>query len=414
MTLDDSSFNPHSGLLRVARTMFATRDLDQLLDVIKEEAERMLSAERCSVFLIDEARQQLWSRVASGLDKTVLRFPATSGLAGHTWKTGETLNIANAYQDARFNPELDRLTGFQTRSVLCMPLTAHDGETIGVFQVLNKLPSGAFTPQDEMLANALGGNAAIAIENAQLYQAQRDAFNSFVLTLSSTIDARDPITAGHSARVADYSCLLGEAMRLPGHELEALRIASLLHDIGKIGIREDVLTKEGRLTVGEYRHIQTHVAKTYEILKNIRFERRLAQIPEIAASHHEKLDGTGYFRGVTGQHIPLPGRVLALGDVFDAITSRRHYRQPMRFEKVVAILRNDAGTHFDPACVEAWLGLPVFAIARVMAQTETLCDPLDRQMTVGELEAILLKTSHTRAEQQQIEVFQRVYGGPLA
>ncbi len=362
-------------LLRVGQAISGEPNVDKLLDVVTEETKQALSCDRCTVFLYDEGANELWSRVATGVSEGTgdtnggehqeIRFPAHLGLAGYVCKTGEVLNIKNPYDDPRFNRDVDKKTGYVTENLLCMPMKNRDGHTIGVFQVLNKA-GGPFIRADEDLLMAIASQASVSLENAQRAKDQKAAFVSFIKTLSSAIDKRDPITAGHSERVAHYSGIIGEELKLPKDEAEALDVAALLHDIGKIGVREAVLTKEGRLTLEEYRHIQEHAEFTYDILKNIHFERHLRNVPEIAASHHERMDGTGYFRGLEGENIPFLGRVLALSDVFDAITSRRHYRDRMPFDRVLKILRRDEGSHFDPTVVDAFFNIPLHKLARLL------------------------------------------------
>lgn len=364
-------------LLKVGQAMAAEQDLDKLLQLIKEETERALNADRCTVFLYDSQTNELWSRIASGLDQTQeIRFSAHQGLAGYVAKTGEILNVENAYDDPRFNPEVDRQTGYKTNSMLCIPMRNRKGDIIGVFQVLNK-KNAIFKHTDEELLMAIASSAGIALENAQLYRELKITFESLVKTLSSTIDARDPITAGHSERVMEYALLIGEKMHLSEEELEVLKYAALLHDIGKIGVKEEILVKEGRLTENEYRHIQQHVFYTHEILKNIYFDKHLASIPEVASSHHEKMDGSGYHRGVRGEQIIMGGRILAVADVFDAITSRRQYRNRMPFDRVMKILREDSNRHFDTDIVDTFLEVNLQDLARVLCMDRRLPVPED-------------------------------------
>lgn len=415
-------------LMRVAQATAGVSDLDDLLDLIRSETEVALEAERCSVFLLDREAGELWSRVASGFDDhTRLRFPADTGIAGAVAQTGEVMNIPDVYEDKRFNPAIDQKTGFRTRSMLCVPMRNRKLEMIGVFQIINKR-QGTFTASDEELLSAIAANAAIAIENARLITDQKIAFDSFIRTLSSTIDARDPITAGHSERVSAYTLLIGDQMGLSDDEQEALKYASLLHDIGKIGIREEVLVKDGRLTRREYEHIQQHVRYTEQILNNIHFECHLQSVPAIAGSHHERMDGTGYHKGLKGQEIPLGGRILAIGDVFDAITSRRQYRNRMPFGRVLGLLRRNAGDHFDPECVDAFFKIPLVYISEVLlAELSRTADAAGfsaehahEQLamlhklatfgtTLGELEGAMRKDKPKKAERELITVFDAFY-----
>lgn len=356
--------DPLVALLKIGQTVAAETNIDTLLEVIAEETKSAIQADRCSVFLLDKVKHELWSKVALGMDKQEIRFPADKGLAGHVVRTGETINIKNAYVDERFNKEIDLKTGYKTTTILCMPIKNLNQEIIGAFQVLNKI-NGEFSEQDEDLLVAIGSSAGIALENAQLFKKQEELyteqkmlFDSFIDTLATSIDARDKITAGHSTRVKLYSGLISRQMELDEDYIEAIEKAAILHDIGKIGIKDSVLQKEGKLTDEEYQHIQEHVSITFNILKKIHMTEEFKMVNEIASSHHEKFDGSGYYRKLKGEDIPLGGRILAVSDVFDAITSKRHYRDKMPIINVINILLKDCNAHFDPNIVDAFLSIP--------------------------------------------------------
>lgn len=407
-------------LLKVGQAISGEANVDKLLSLIMDETQRALNCDRCTVFLYDRDKNELWSRVATGGSKVQnIRFPAHLGLAGYVCKTGEVLNIKDPYDDPRFNQEIDRKTGYKTENLLCMPMKNRDNEIVGIFQVLNK-QNGPFVKADEDLLMAIASQAGVSLENAQMARDQKAAFHSFIKTLSSTIDARDPITAGHSERVAYYSELIGDEMKLDKEEIETLNYSALLHDIGKIGVRESILTKEGRLTLEEYRHIQKHAEYTYDILKNIHFEKHLKNVPEIAASHHEKMDGTGYFRGLSGHEIPLLGRILALSDVFDAITSRRHYRDRMPFDRVLKILKRDSGTHFDPDIVDAFFDIPLHRLGNILLiEQRLISEELDHSflekipntlnVTINEYYDILTKAKLSKGEKLIHADFNAIY-----
>lgn len=363
--------DPIVSLVKIGRSITALTDINVLLKVIAEETKNAMQADRCTVFIYDKEKDEIWSKVALGMDSQEIRFPASKGLAGYVVKTGETLNIADAYNDLRFNKDVDLKTGYKTKTILCMPIKNNNQEIIGAFQVLNKA-NGTFTKNDEDLLIAIGGSASIALENAQLfeqqkqlYREQKELFESFINTLASSIDARDKITAGHSQRVKLYAMLLADALKLDDKTKELIEKAAILHDIGKIGIRDSVLQKEGKLTPEEYSHIQEHVRITHNILDNISMSKDFRIITEIACSHHEKYDGSGYYRHLKGEDIPYGGRILAVADVFDAITSRRHYRDKMPIINVINILIKDSGTHFDKNLVDVFLQISVDKIIKV-------------------------------------------------
>lgn len=363
--------DPLVSLVKIGRSITAVTNIDVLLKVIAEETKIAIQADRCTVFLLDKEKNELWSKVALGMDSQEIRFPADKGLAGYVVKTGEPLNIPDAYNDDRFNPDIDKKTGYKTKTILCMPIKNNNQEIIGAFQVLNKL-DGVFTKGDEDLLVAIGGSASIALENAQLFEQQKELykeqkalFESFIDTLATSIDARDKITAGHSSRVKLYSMLLVDQLGCDEKFKALVEKAAILHDIGKIGIRDAVLQKEGKLTDEEYKHIQEHVKITHDILDKIYMSEDFKVITEMACSHHEKYDGSGYYRHLKGEEINYGGRILAVADVFDAITSKRHYRDKMPIKNVIDILLSGKDSHFDGRLVDEFLKISVDKIVKV-------------------------------------------------
>ena len=209
----------YRAVYEVMQALGGTLDLDELLDLIITRITEVMDADRSSLFLIDWETEELWSKVAQGVRFMEIRFPMDLGLAGAVATSGDCLNIPDAYDDPRFNQEFDRKTGYRTRSVLCVPMTNKEGERIGVIQVLNKRGNEPFNAEDQELLCALAGQAAVAVENSQLYEDQKKSFISFVETLSTAMDARDPITAGHSSRVTQYSLAIGEELEYTEKQL---------------------------------------------------------------------------------------------------------------------------------------------------------------------------------------------------
>lgn len=242
-------------ILDVAKAMTAERDVDRLLDLILREAAAVVEADRCTLFLVDKEKAQLWSKIAHGTGE--IRIPLGAGIAGAVATRGAAVRIDDAYQDPRFNREVDQTTGYHTRTILCVPMLSTTGEVVGVIQALNRA-QGVFTPEDEELLMALGGPAASAIENAQLHADIERLFEGFVNAAVTAIESRDPVTAGHSGRVATLTVGLARAVEVappPAHrglsfgpdDLRQLKYAALLHDFGKVGVREHVLQKADKL-----------------------------------------------------------------------------------------------------------------------------------------------------------------------
>ena len=414
--------DPLVSLVKIGRSITAQTDIDVLLKVIAEETKIALQADRCTVFLLDKEKDELWSKVALGMDSQEIRFPAGKGLAGYTVKSGESINITDAYNDSRFNPDVDKATGYRTKTILCMPIKNNNQEIIGAFQVLNKL-NGVFTKNDEDLLVAIGGSASIALENAQLFEQQKELyreqkllFDSFINTLASSIDARDKITAGHSSRVKLYSMLIVDELGLDTKKKEIIEKAATLHDIGKIGIRDSVLQKEGKLTDEEYKHIQEHVRITHNILENIGLNEDFKEINEIACSHHEKYDGSGYYRHLKGEEIPYGGRILAVSDVFDAITSKRHYRDKMPIVNVIDILLKGENTHFDKNLVEVFLSIPLNKIVKVFLtenhyKFKVKDDKILSKYNLKDIYNFLNKEKLSEKEEEIVSLFNYYYSG---
>jgi putative methionine-R-sulfoxide reductase with GAF domain len=164
--------DPLLALVKIGQAVAAEKDINLLIKTIAEETKTALNADRCTVYLYDKDTNELYSKVATGLYIKELRVPANKGLAGHVLKTGETINIKDAYSDKRFNSDIDKETGYRTKNMLCMPIKNFNQEIIGVFQVLNKFDE-YFTPEDEDLLVAIASNAGISLENAQLFERQR-------------------------------------------------------------------------------------------------------------------------------------------------------------------------------------------------------------------------------------------------
>ncbi|MBQ8848419.1 MAG: HD domain-containing protein [Candidatus Gastranaerophilales bacterium] len=406
-------------LLQVGRTIAVETNIDSLLTIIAQQIQQALSADRCTVFLLDDEHNELWSKVALGLEMQEIRFAANKGLAGHVAMTGETINIKNAYESEYFNKDIDLQTGYTTRNILCMPIRNLSHQIVGVFQVLNKL-DGDFTQKDEDLLIAIGSSAGIALENANLFnkqkkliEEQRMLFSSFIDTLSASIDARDKITSGHSKRVTQYAELICDKCHLSDNEKEIIKNASLLHDIGKIGIKDSVLQKEGKLTPEEYEHIKEHVRFTYNILGKVFISKNFKDVAKIAASHHERYDGTGYHKGLKGDEIPLGGRILAICDVFDAITSKRHYRDKMEIKDALQIMIDGKNKHFDESIVNAFMKISCGDILKVISGLDIFDSEEDenllRQFNLDELYAILNNESIANSKTNFIEIFNKYY-----
>ncbi|HHS50320.1 MAG TPA: HD domain-containing protein [candidate division Zixibacteria bacterium] len=338
-------------LVRLSGALIQKPDLESFSDGIVEECAAIVSAEKCFLFLVDRDDESLNTLLFPPGKKLKLR--RGEGLEGWVMKTGDYIISDNPIEDSRYSPKLAQAISCDIRNSLIIPFINKRLETFGVLEAINKT-DGGFTNEDFLLLRTAVAEISINLENAQLYNDLKQTFNSLVEVMASTIDARHPISHGHSRRVATYAVGIAREMELDENEIEQIRIASLLHDYGKIGVHDSILRKEGSLTPEEYETIKDHARITHDIVSKMHFSRELADVPTIASCHHERWDGDGYPFGMAGEAIPLGSRIIAVADVFDAITTVREYKYAKSFEDGFREVVAESGTQFDPQIIEAF------------------------------------------------------------
>ncbi len=345
-----------AALLDVGRVVSSTLDLKELLTKIMSKATEVMRCETSTVYLVDEQTHELYFHIVQG-DPNVgaklqeIRLPLGTGLAGWCAQNNKPVIVPDTEKDPRFFKGADKKSGFVTRSMICVPMKLKD-KVVGVLQVLNRKGDIPFNDHDlEMLEN-VANQAVSAIENARLYENIQKVYLSTIEVLATAIDAKDPYTQGHSRRVTQYSVAIAEELAMSAKEVEDVRYAGLLHDVGKIGIKDSIIRKPGRLTDEEYAIIKKHPAIGAKILRPVDF---LAdKIPGVL-HHHEYYDGRGYPDHLEGEVIPLAGRIICVADAFDAMTTNRPYRKGLTVKTAVGELQKFSGKQFDPICVEAFL-----------------------------------------------------------
>ena len=489
----DASRRELGELNRIGVSLSAERDTDALLTLILTKAREITHSDAGSIYVVEDAadgaprlRFKLAQNDSVRVPFTEFTLPIDdASVAGHVALTGAVLQLDDAYllpagSRFRVNREFDERVGYRTKSMLVVPMATPQGKVIGALQLINckRYPAAVFpTPADVLahvipypprfrdLAASLASQAAVALDNSRLYQSIQTLFEGFVQASVTAIESRDPTTSGHSFRVADFTVALATAVdradhgvfrevRFSGDEMREIRYASLLHDFGKVGVREEVLVKakklppgqlelirqrgeiirrglelrserrktdwllqhgregfgersaqwdaeltavladldqhikavaaaneptvmpdevsasirdlaghaypdhlgdslalitrdearilaipRGSLTPEEYQQIQSHVVHTYQFLKQIPWTKELSRVPEIARSHHEKLNGGGYPDGWRAPDIPVQTRMMTISDIFDALTSRdRPYKPALPVERALDIL----------------------------------------------------------------------------
>ena len=495
-------------VLEVGRALASEKDLDTLLALILEHARALTHADGASIYTRERdgiLYFRLWQNFSVPNTAGSERHPVgDQSIAGFVARGGQPLMLEDSYAvpataPYHFNPSFDQANGYRTRSLLTVPLFSKANDVVGVLQLVNRKDSDtqmlrneddvgrhvrAFDTQDREIALALAGQAGVALENSMLHADIERLFEGFIRASVSAIEARDPSTAGHSFRVAEFTDRLARAVdrsdttefrerRFSREELREIRYAALLHDFGKVGVREDVLVKakklhphqldqlklrfkyarlsiawqahrglfdlfesrqlapdafrvrrreleleiaaehqrldgylhtilraneptvlhanapaalqeimgysfpgdagatpllydfefnglslpKGSLSQQERVEIESHVTHTFSFLSLIPWTRDLANLPGFAYAHHEKLDGSGYPRGLQQQDIPIQARMMTISDIYDALTAPdRPYKLAVPVERALAILESEAKAHkLDPALLSVFI-----------------------------------------------------------
>ncbi len=344
-------------LEQISRYLQQTLDLEVLIPRIFSEVNKAIDAEAQSIWLVDEAAQNIVCRFATGPGTQLIKqvtVPIGQGIVGTCVEKQESLIIADAQKDSRLFRGADAKTGLVTHSIMSVPMV-REGKSIGAIQAMNKKNGALFNYADLELFRSIADSAALAIENARLYADLDTSYNNTLDALTAALDLRDRETEGHSRRVVEYTARLASAMGLSRQQVAVIRRGALIHDIGKIGVPDAVLLKPGPLNPEERTVIEKHPQAGYEMLVGITY---LQEEIKVVLAHQEKWDGSGYPFGLKGEAIPLGARLFAIADTFDALLSDRPYRKGRPYEVARDIIAAEAGRQFDPQAVAAFLAVP--------------------------------------------------------
>ncbi|MCG3198898.1 MAG: Regulator of RpoS [bacterium] len=340
-------------LQRITEALNSTLELNEVLQVVLESALSEFQADSGAVLL--DCRDQRRVRLAAYLgneserpDLTVLYPPKDH----EEWRLGSREPVlASAGIEAPFPcPLFSRPT---RRSAMSVPLRAK-GEFIGVLHVARNKSPQPFTEANLRTLEMIASQATFAIENASLYDSLHRDYLAIIRALANAVEAKDPYTRGHGDRVVKYTQAIGSQIGFGEETLDKLKVAAILHDIGKIGIRDDVLLKPGKLTDDEYAEMKLHPIIGDRILGPIR---SLEEVRVWVYQHHERVDGKGYPEGIGGSDLAIPSRALIVAEVFDALVTERSYKPAWPIPKVIGFLRENADTHFDRDMVDILVGI---------------------------------------------------------
>ncbi len=328
------------------------KKLDSILILMADLGRELIVADRCTVWLIDESSNKLWTKVAHGMD--AIEIPIGAGVVGSAISTKEPLIINDAYSDDRFNKDVDKKTGYKTNNIIAIPFKNSEGKIIGAYQAINKMTDAAIFSEDDLnrldLEATYAGNS---LESAMLYQEIENTQKEIIYTMAEVGESRSKETGNHVKRVAEYSRVIAKGYGLPPSEVELLKMASPMHDIGKVAIPDAILLKPGKLTDEEFAYMQRHTSLGYDMLKHS--SRKILKAASVVAyEHHEKWNGRGYPRGIKGEEIHIFGRITALADVFDALSSDRCYKKAWELDRVLNLFKEERGEHFEPKIVDVF------------------------------------------------------------
>lgn len=341
-------------LFRVTEKISRTGEVSQLIKTMVSAVLAQTSSARAAVFYPDEETKQLYVHYTVGFEDQPIdagRLERVHKIISELVQNNSTTFTEQLNERNKENSLLS--DSFLSEEVLAIPLQ-NKGKTLGVLGVFKNSESDHFSEADRDIATFLTSQASIAIDNAELLLDLEILFLESMKSLAKILDERDNYTHGHSRRVSRISVGLGKEIGFDDKELDNLSYAGILHDIGKIGIPDNILLKPGPLTNDEYEVIKTHPEKGYHILKPIK---KLSEVCEVVYAHHEWYNGNGYPRSLIKDDIPFAASIISVADAYDSITSDRVYRRRRSHRDAVEILKACSGTQFHPDVVDVFLSL---------------------------------------------------------
>jgi HD-GYP domain-containing protein (c-di-GMP phosphodiesterase class II) len=365
--VDQININYNNALMtnEIGQAIRSRTSIEDILSNIVQISKKRLDYDRCMILLADSAHQKLIYRAGYGFAEDQSKFLKKAAFNLHrtesrgifviTFKEQKPflINDINEIETDLSIKSLTLANKLGSQSFICCPIIC-DKKSLGVLAVDNLRSKRPLVQSDISLLMGIASVLGVSIRNAQLHEARERQFRSILQVLAASIDARDPLTSGHSEKVTKYAIGIAHELGLPRDDCQMIQVAALLHDYGKIAIPDAILKKPGKLTEHEYEIVKSHSFKSRRILEQINFDGVFSQVPEIVGAHHEKFNGNGYPDGLTGEEIPLGARIIAVADFFEAITAKRHYRGPIPLHEAIMLLKNESGKSFDTKIVDAF------------------------------------------------------------
>jgi putative nucleotidyltransferase with HDIG domain len=332
-------------LFEISKLLITEMDLAALFRIVTDILVKEFSVERVSLMLVDEATGSLVIRASHGLPTELAvnaRRTTGEGVSGIVLSQRRPVIISKGTSD---DPEVLAVlnTDDMPLSSMAVPLIGKD-KVLGVLNI-SKFTDPTFTTSDLQIVSVLASQVVAAMENASLYEGLRESYLRTVQALVAAVEAKDPYTRWHSTNVAKYAVAIGRDLGLSPSQLEEVHIAAILHDVGKIGISEQIISKPDRLSREEFTIMKDHPEHGIRILEPIRFPQLIINA---IYQHHERYDGKGYPQGIAGEDITLAARILSVADTVDAMVSERPYRGTSSSDAVLRELEKESGQQFDP------------------------------------------------------------------
>mgnify|MGYP000630866470 CR=1 FL=1 len=339
---------------------FATTfDKQKLIQYIVDKIADFLYVEKTILLLLDKVRNGFIIGYSVGVDKKSIEdffLIPTESVSGYAVEEGKTI-LVNDFKKEAYLERINKEPYFK-KSFIIAPIIfkseSYQKETLGILIVCDKKSLRPFSKKEENFLTNVARVSAVVIKNSQLNEQMQEDYIKTISALALALDARDPYTRWHSENVTRYSVEIAKAMGCTLSYIETVRRAALLHDIGKIGIPDNILLKQGKLTDEEFQQIKLHPVKGENIIKTLPF---LKEVSSLVRHHHERYDGKGYPDKIQGKKIELGAAILAVADSFDAMISDRPYRKALSLEEAINELKVNKGKQFFPQVVDCFLNI---------------------------------------------------------
>ncbi len=340
---------------KIGHAITSSQRMDALLTLINQSVRKVLRGESSFITLYEPDSRKLYLKAYSGSQRDLnenMQLPDNKGVMGFVIKNKKPMIIKKGGVEdnlpAQYREEILKYT-----TILCVPIIEKD-EVKGVVGVSDLLDTDKIDTDDLFLMENIAGQIATSLENFALNKNIEETYYQTLITLARVVEAKDPYSAGHLERVSKYVSKMADRLKLEPETKKMLIGGAILHDLGKVGIQDSILKKEGKFSEEEYSIMKQHSIIGENILKPLR---TMSKLSSLVRHHHEMYDGSGYPDGLMGEDIPLTSRMLAVADIYDALTTDRPYRKAMSKEEAVKTLRSYAGNKLDPKLVEIFISI---------------------------------------------------------